>query len=62
MQTRDERRAEFLLKRFGMRSAEPYDFDLILNSGLLSEETCTEAILAALRGKESDGQPDSRLD
>ena len=62
VQTRDERRAEFLLKRFGMRSAEPYDFDLILNSGLLSEETCTEAILAALRGKESDGQPDSRLD
>ncbi|WP_020472776.1 cytidylate kinase-like family protein [Zavarzinella formosa] len=62
VQMRDERRAEFLLKRFGMRSAEPYDFDLVLNSGLLSEDTCTEAILAALKGKEADGQPDSRLD
>jgi hypothetical protein len=62
VQQRDERRAEFLLKHFGMRSAEPYDFDLILNSGLLSEETCTDAILAALKGKESDGEPDTRLD
>lgn len=62
VQTRDERRAEFLLRRFGMRSAQPYEFDLILNSGLLSEETCTDAILAALKGKESDSQPDSRFE
>ena len=62
VQQRDERRAEFLLKHFGMRGTEPYDFDVILNSGLLSEETCTEAILAALKGKETDGEPDTRLD
>src|SRR5688572_673291 len=39
---KDERRAEFLLTHFGRRTADPYDFDLVLNSGLLGEETCAD--------------------
>lgn len=57
---RDERRAEFLLRHFGRRSTDAYDYDLILNSGLLGEETCADVILAALNGKQ-DTLDDSRL-
>jgi cytidylate kinase len=56
---RDERRAEFLLAHFGRRSTDLYDFDLVLNSGLLGEETCADVILAALNGKQ-DALDDSR--
>lgn len=58
---RDERRAEFLLKHFGRRTADPYDFDLVINSGLLGEETCADVILAALNGKQDSLEPDSRV-
>ena len=58
---RDERRAEFLLKHFGRRSTDPYDFDLVINSGLLGEETCADVILAALNGKQDALDGDSRL-
>jgi hypothetical protein len=57
---RDERRAEFLLTHFGRRTADPYDFDLVINSGLLGEETCADVILAALNGKQDALEPDSR--
>ncbi|HKB06131.1 MAG TPA: cytidylate kinase-like family protein [Gemmataceae bacterium] len=56
---RDERRAEFLLSHFSRRSTDLYDFDLVLNSGLLGEETCADVILAALNGKQ-DALDDSR--
>ena len=59
---RDERRAEFLLKHFGRTSADPHDYDLIINSGLLGEESCADVILAALNGKQDDLEPDSRLE
>jgi cytidylate kinase len=59
---RDERRAEFLLKHFGRSSADPHDYDLIINSGLLGEESCADVILAALNGKQDDLEPDSRLE
>jgi hypothetical protein len=59
---RDERRAEFLLKHFGRRSTDVYDFDLVLNSGLLVEETCADVILAALNAKQDALEGDSRLD
>jgi cytidylate kinase len=55
---RDERRAEFLLSHFGRRSADVYDYDLVLNSGLLGEETCADIILAALNGKQDALEPD----
>jgi cytidylate kinase len=58
---RDERRAEFLLKHFGRRTTDAYDFDLVINSGLLSEETCADVILAALNGKQDALEGDSRL-
>jgi cytidylate kinase len=61
VRVRDERRAEFLLKHFGRRSTDPYDFDLVLNSGLLGEETCADVILAALNGKQDVLDGDSRL-
>jgi cytidylate kinase len=61
VRVRDERRAEFLLRHFGRRSADPYDFDLVLNSGLLGEETCADVILAALNGKQDTLDGDSRL-
>lgn len=57
---RDERRAEFLLRYFGRRTTDPYDFDLVLNSGLLGEETCADVILAALNGKQDALDGDSR--
>lgn len=58
---RDEQRAEFLLNHFGRRSTDAYDFDLVLNSGLLTEETCADVILAALNGKQDALEGDSRL-
>jgi cytidylate kinase len=58
---RDERRAEFLLRYFGRRIADLYDFDLVINSGLLGEETCADVILAALNGKQDGLEPDSRV-
>jgi cytidylate kinase len=57
----DERRADFLHKHFGRRTTDPYDFDLILNSGLLREETCADAIVAALNGRQDQLEGDSRL-
>jgi hypothetical protein len=58
---RDERRAELLLRHFGRRSTDLYDYDLILNSGLLGQETCADVILAALNGKQDTLDGDSRL-
>src|SRR5262249_9755667 len=56
----DERRAPALLAHFGRRSTDLYDFDLVLNSGVLGEETCADVILAALNGKQ-DALDDSRV-
>jgi hypothetical protein len=61
VRVRDERRAEFLLRHFGRRTADQYDFDLVINSGLLSEETCADVILAALNAKQDALDPDSRV-
>ena len=49
---RDERRAEFLIKTFNHRVGDLYDFDIVLNSFLLGEETCADLVLAAIHGKE----------
>ncbi len=61
VRSRDERRAEFVLKHFGRRGDELHDFDLVLNSGLLGEETGADVILAALNGKQDALDGDSRL-
>lgn len=62
VRVRDERRAEFLLKHFNRRTTDPYDYDLVINSGLFGEESCADVILAALNGKQDDLEPDSRLE
>ena len=38
-----------------------YDYDLVINSGLLSEETCAEVIVAVLNAKQDLLDPDSRV-
>jgi cytidylate kinase len=58
---RDDRRAEFLHKHFGRRTADPHDYDLVINSGLLSEETCADVIVAVLNAKQDLLDPDSRV-
>lgn len=55
---RDEKRTEFLLKYFNRRSADLYDYDLILNSFLLGEDICTDLIANAVRAKEDLMNPD----
>jgi cytidylate kinase len=55
---RDEKRTEFLLKYFNRRSADLYDYDLILNSFLLGEDICTDLIAGAVRAKEDLLNPD----
>ena len=52
---------DVLLKHFGRRSTDTYDFDLVLNSGLLLEEACADVILSALNGKQDAFEGDSRL-
>jgi cytidylate kinase len=55
---RDEKRTEFLLKYFNRRSADLYDYDIILNSFLLGEDVCTDLIANAVRAKEELLNPD----
>ena len=59
---RDERRAEFLRKRFGHRPGDLYPYDLVLNSGRLDEETEADIVLAAFNGKRDVIDPESRLE
>jgi cytidylate kinase len=58
---RDERRTDFLMKHFGHHPDDVHNFDLVLNSGLLGEETSADVIVAALNGKQDFLEPDSRL-
>ena len=62
VRVRDERRSEFLRKHFGHKPTDLYEFDLILNSGPLSEETCADVILAAFNGKRDILEPESRVE
>jgi cytidylate kinase len=49
---RDSRRQEFLSTHFHQRSAEPYQFDLVLNSTSLGEELCADLILQSAKAKQ----------
>jgi cytidylate kinase len=55
---RDDARASFLLKHFGKREVDLYDFDLVINSGLLNEETCADTITAIIMGKQDQIYPE----
>ena len=44
---RDERRAEFVETHFGRQPSDVYQYDLLLNSGVLGEELCADLIARA---------------
>jgi hypothetical protein len=44
---RDDRRGEFVEKHFQRQSGDVYQYDLLLNSGQLGEDTCAELIARA---------------
>jgi cytidylate kinase len=48
---RDQLRAEFIETHFHRQPADPYQYDLILNSSLLGEETCADLIAKAAQTK-----------
>jgi cytidylate kinase len=50
---RDARRAEFLMATFGCDPAEVHQYDLLLNSSLLGEETCADLVVQAARARSS---------
>ena len=47
--SRDERRADFLRTHFGRTPSEVHQYEMLLNSGELGEETCAELIARAAR-------------
>ncbi len=49
---RDSGRQEFLSTHFHQRSAEPHQFDMVLNSTSLGEELCANLILQAAKAKQ----------
>jgi cytidylate kinase len=51
VELRDNLRFEFITTHFHRQPNEVYQYDLILNSGLLGEETCAELIAQAARAK-----------
>ncbi len=51
---RDARRAEFLTTHFHRQPNDVYQYDLLLNSGLLGEESCADLIAQAARAKSRD--------
>src|SRR5260370_18617052 len=48
---RDSRRAQFIETHFHRQTADVYQYDLLLNSSLLGEETCAHLIAQAARAK-----------
>jgi hypothetical protein len=51
VQLRDNRRAQFIATHFHRQPGDVYQYDLILNSTLLGEETCADLIVRAARDK-----------
>jgi hypothetical protein len=48
---RDERRAEFLETHFHRNGGDVHQYDMLLNTSQLSEETCAEMIALAVRAR-----------
>ena len=48
---RDERRGEFIVTHFHRQATDCYQYDLLLNSGLLGEDLCADLIAQAARAK-----------
>jgi len=49
---RDDQRADFLIATFNRRAGDLHDYDLVVNSQLLGEETGADLVEVAIRGKE----------
>lgn len=49
---RDSRRAEYVSTHYHRQPADPYQYDLLLNSSLLGEELCAELVVQAVRAKQ----------
>jgi hypothetical protein len=47
----DRERDEFCRRYFGRDPSDPHHYDLIVNTGTMSEETCAEVVIAAYRAK-----------
>jgi len=47
VRARDARREEFLQRHFNRSPAEVHQYDVVLNTGLLGEETCSELVATA---------------
>lgn len=48
---RDHRRAEFLSTHFHRKPGDMHQYDMVLNTAFLGEETCTELIIQAAKAK-----------
>ena len=47
----DRRRADFVKATFDCDTADAHQYDLLLNSSLLGEETCADLIVQAARAR-----------
>jgi hypothetical protein len=50
---RDSRRTEFMQSHFQAQPGDPYQYDLLLNSSFLGEESCADLIVQAARAKQT---------
>ena len=53
MRETDEQRKKFVRDYFHRNNEDVHEYDLVLDSSALGEETCADLIVTALRGKES---------
>jgi len=53
VRVRDKQRTEFLATHFHRQSSDIYQYDLVLNSSLLGEDTCAELITQAALAKQA---------
>lgn len=51
VRSRDSRRGEFIATHFHRQANDVHQYDLVLNSSMLGEETCAEMIAQAARAK-----------
>jgi cytidylate kinase len=51
VRNRDSKRAEFIATHFHRQPSDVHQYDMVLNTGLLGEERCTEIIVQAARAK-----------
>jgi cytidylate kinase len=51
VQARDSRRSDFITSHFQRQASDVHQYDLVLNSSLLGEDSCAELIAQAARAK-----------